>query len=533
VPLVELLTVVNTVAVLGDPSYVAVRDIAFDSRSVRPGALFCCLTGEHSDGHEFAAAAHRAGAVAFVCEHSLREVGPAVQLIVTPGTARAAMARVAAFFFGNPAAEMHTVGVTGTNGKTTTTYLLRSIFERHGWQAGVIGTIDGARTTPESPELQRTLRAQVGAGVTASALEVSSHALVQHRVDGIVFDVAVFTNLSQDHLDYHETMEAYFQAKATLFTPDHARSAAVNADDPYGARLLGRPPIPMVGFSLSDVRDLEVGLDASTFRLGGRKVRLGLGGEFNVRNALGAAVAARALDISAGEIVDGLEAARPVPGRFEVIGRGNVTAVVDYAHTPAGLEEVLRAARRVSATGAAPAAVGRVLVVFGCGGDRDRAKRPAMGAVASTLADFTVLTTDNPRSEDPAAIISEILAGVVAGSSCRVEPDRRRAIALALREARAGDVVVVAGKGHETTQEIGGRLVPFDDREVVRAELSRIAGDGAPAADSEADAPASAAPASAAWSDAVLGSAASADGGAETPPPASEPRTPPDDSVTA
>jgi UDP-N-acetylmuramoyl-L-alanyl-D-glutamate--2,6-diaminopimelate ligase len=475
VALSELAHALTTVAVLGDPSHIMVRDVVFDHRQVRPGALFCCLPGEHRDGHEFAAAAYRAGAVAFVCEHSLRDVGRAVQLVVTPGTARAAMAHVASAFFDNPAGAMRTVGVTGTNGKTTTTYLLRSIFERHGWRAGVIGTLDGSRTTPESPELQRTLATQLGDGVEATALEVSSHALVQHRVDGIVFDVAVFTNLSQDHLDYHETMEAYFQAKAILFTPEHARTAAVNRDDRYGQRLLARPTIPMVEFSLADVTDLEVGLDASTFRLDGRKVRLGLGGEFNVQNALAAAAAARSLDIGWSEIIEGLEAAQPVPGRFEVIGRDDITAVVDYAHTPAGLEEVLRAARRASASRAPDErTAGRVIAVFGCGGDRDRAKRPAMGAVASTLADLVVLTTDNPRSEEPDAIVREISAGISNGSPYRVELDRRRAIAYALREARPGDVVVVAGKGHETTQEFGDLRLPFDDREVVRDELGRL-----------------------------------------------------------
>ncbi len=263
VTLDRLLPAISTVAVLGDPSRVVVDDIVFDHRKVRPGALFCCLPGEHRDGHDFAPEAHRAGAVAFVCEHSLRDVGGAVQLVVTPGTARIAMAGVACAFFGDPARAMRTVGVTGTNGKTTTTYLLRSIFEHHGWQGAVLGTLDGARTTPESPELQRTLRAQLADGVAACALEVSSHALVQHRVDGIVFDAALFTNLTQDHLDYHENMEAYFEAKAELFTPEHAAAAVVNADDPYGARLLERQRcIPMVGYSLGDVRDLEVGLSA-------------------------------------------------------------------------------------------------------------------------------------------------------------------------------------------------------------------------------------------------------------------------------
>lgn len=458
---------VAPIAVLGESAGVAVRSVAFDDREVEPGALFCCLPGEHNDGHDFAAAARAAGAVAFVCEHSLGEAADgAPQLVVAPGGARAAMARAACALYGDPATALHTVGVTGTNGKTTTTYLLRSIFEQHGWRTGILGTLDGARTTPEAPRLQQALARMRDTGCVAGAIEVSSHALVQHRVDGIRFEVGIFTNLSQEHLDFHETMDAYFSAKATLFTPERARVSVVNSDDPYGRRLLERPLVPTVSFSLADVRDLDVGLDLSTFRLGGRRVRLRLGGEFNVYNALGAAAAARVLGIEADAIVAGLEAAQPVPGRFEAIRSSDgVIVLVDYAHTPAGLEQVLLAARRTGST------AGRVSVVFGCGGDRDRGKRPAMGAVASRLADLVVLTSDNPRSEDPIAIIEEVRAGVGDPSRCVVEPDRRRAIAGALRGARAGDVVVVAGKGHETTQQFADATVRFDDREVVREEL--------------------------------------------------------------
>jgi len=479
----------NLVAVLGRTEGVVVSDIVFDDREVRPGALFCCLPGEHHDGHEFAGRAYGRGAVAFCCEHSLRGVGAAAQLVVAPGTARAAMAQLATAFYESPASQLRTVGVTGTNGKTTTTFLLGSIFESNGWRAGVLGTLDGPRTTAESPHLQRALRGLVDAGAAAVALEVTSHALVQHRVDGIVFDVAVFTNLSQDHLDYHDTMEEYFQAKASLFTPERARIGVVNADDPYGRRLLVRGAIPTVGYTLEDARDVEVGLGGCSFRLGGLRVHIHLGGEFNLRNALAAAAAARALGVGAPEIVSGLEEAPAVPGRYEAVGEAaGVTALVDFAHTPGGLEEVLRAARaavrhRVGpvAGGAtnqrAPARDGRVLVVFGCGGDRDRAKRPAMGSVAGELADVVVLTTDNPRSEDPGTIIEEIRAGITCAVDCHLEPDRRAAIALALSLAAPGDVVIVAGKGHETTQEFAGRTVGFDDREVVRQELERLAAD--------------------------------------------------------
>jgi UDP-N-acetylmuramoyl-L-alanyl-D-glutamate--2,6-diaminopimelate ligase len=472
---------VAPLAVLGAPAGLAITDVAFDSRAVRPGALFCCLPGEHHDGHAFAAAARAAGAVAFLCEHSLgAEAFGALQLVVAPGTVRSAMAEAACAFYGDPAASMKTVGVTGTNGKTTTTYLLRSILEHEGWRTGVIGTLDGARTTPEAPDLQRGLARQRDAGCVASALEVSSHSLVQHRVDGFCFDVAVFTNLTQDHLDFHETMENYFAAKAELFTPAHARLAVVNADDAYGRRLIDRADIPVTTFSLEDARDLEIGVTMSRFRIGSRLVRFALGGEFNVRNALAAAAAAHELGVSVDSIVAGLEAAPAVPGRFEAIESDGVIVLVDYAHTPAGLEEVLRAARSALAfapstlhpTGS-PESGGRVIAVFGCGGERDRGKRPAMGAVAAALADGVILTSDNPRSEDPLAIIGEIRAGMPARARVVVEPDRRTAINRALGEARPGDVVVVAGKGHETTQQFADHSIRFDDREVVRAEQAR------------------------------------------------------------
>jgi len=460
---------------IGRRQGVAISDVVFDDREVTAGALYCCLAGSRHDGHDFAGLAAAAGAVAFICEHTLgAEVGGALQLLVPPGTARIAMARAACAFWEDPAAALHTVGITGTNGKTTTTYLLRSILERAGWPTGVIGTLEGARTTPESPHLQRELAQMRDGGIVASAIEVTSHALVQHRVDGIRFDVAVFTNLSRDHLDYHETMEAYFAAKARLFTPERARFAVVNRDDEFGRRLFDRAEIPTVSYSLDDVRDLDLGLSEASFRLGKRAVHLHLGGEFNVANALAAASAARALGVEPDAIVEGLAGVPGVPGRFEAIeGAGGVVAVVDYAHTPAGLEGLLKAVRaeRASADALQPPAV---IVVFGCGGDRDRGKRPAMGAVASRLADVVVLTSDNPRSEDPEAIIEEIRAGMSGPARLVVEANRRTAIAGALHAARPGDVVVVAGKGHETTQQFADVTLRFDDREVVRAELEWI-----------------------------------------------------------
>lgn len=473
---------VRPLAVLGETSGVEITDVVFDHRRVTPGALFCCLPGEHRDGHDFASQARMEGAVAFICEHSMGPlVQSGVQLIVTPGSARQAMARAAASFYSDPAASLRTVGVTGTNGKTTTTYLLRSILESNGWRTGVIGTLDGARTTPESPDLQRALSRQRDAGCVASAIEVSSHALLQHRIDEVFFEVAVFTNLSQDHLDFHKTMESYFEAKAALFTPLRAKLAVVNSDDLYGRRLIDRPQIPTVSFGLADAKDLEVGVTSSSFRLGNHRVRFGLGGEFNVRNALGAAAAARALGVGAPAIVAGLGAAKGVPGRFEAIEASDgVVVLVDYAHTPTGLEEVLLAARnarrrrnrdrQVATQGVNP----RLFVVFGCGGDRDRGKRPAMGAIASQFADVVILTSDNPRSEDPNQIIEAIRAGCHAPAECVIEADRRAAIGIALERARFGDVVIVAGKGHETTQQFADHSVHFDDREVVVETLARL-----------------------------------------------------------
>lgn len=473
VDLGRLVEAVQPLAVLGDPGGVEVRAVVFHHAEVVAGSLFCCIPGARHDGHDYARAARDAGAVAFVCERSLgAAAGPAVQLVVAPGGARQAMARAACAFYGHPARAMRCVGVTGTDGKTTTTYLLRSILERYGWPTLVVGTLDGGRTTPEAPELQRRLAEARDAGVRACAIEVSSHALALGRVEGMRFDVGVFTNLSPEHLDFHGSLEAYFEAKASLFTPERCRFGVANADDEHGARLLAAAPIPMASFSLADAHDLEVGVAGSRFRLGRHRVHLRLGGVFNVRNALGAAVAARALGVEAAAIVEGLEAAAPVPGRFEAIpGPSGVTVVVDYAHTPAALEQVLQAARGCPASRSRS---GRVIAVFGCGGERDRGKRPAMGAVAARLADLVVLTSDNPRSEDPLAIIGEIRAGMPAGTPHLLEVDRRAAIAAALRAARPGDVVVVAGKGHERSQEVAGRSLPFDDREVVRASVAAL-----------------------------------------------------------
>ncbi|HTN81229.1 MAG TPA: UDP-N-acetylmuramoyl-L-alanyl-D-glutamate--2,6-diaminopimelate ligase [Acidimicrobiales bacterium] len=447
----------------GDINGVEVTSIAYDSRAVQPGALYVCVPGHVADGHDFAAAAVERGAVALIVEHELPIAVP--QVVVDD--ARVAMALASAAFNGHPSSALTVVGVTGTNGKTTTVHFLEAIFRAHGWAVGVIGTLTGARTTPEAPDLQRQLAAWRDAGVDAVAMEVSSHALVLHRVDGTRFAVAVFTNLSRDHLDFHGTMERYFEAKARLFTPSFADRAVVNAEDPHGRLLLDAAQIPTVPYSIADVSDLRLAPSKSTFTWRGEHVRVPIGGRHNVVNALAAATAAAELGVAVPAISVGIGNAGPVPGRFEPIEEGQpFSVVVDYAHTPDGLERVLEAAREV-------AAGHRVVLVFGAGGDRDRTKRPAMGAAAGTGADVAILTSDNPRSEDPAAIIAEVARGAPADALV-IEADRRRAIARAFATARPGDVVVIAGKGHESTQTIGDQVLPFDDRVVAREELSRM-----------------------------------------------------------
>jgi UDP-N-acetylmuramoyl-L-alanyl-D-glutamate--2,6-diaminopimelate ligase len=481
-----LLDEVDVVETTGDPSAVDVRGIAHDSRRVEPGDLFCCLPGTSSDGHDHAADAVVRGAVGLLCERPVETPAdrPVVQAVVAPGTARAAMARVAAAFYGFPSRDLIMAGVTGTNGKTSVTHLLGAVLRHAGHPTTVVGTLSGTRTTPEATELQRLLAEardaarRAGEGPAAVAMEVSSHALVQARVDAVHFDVAVFTNLSHEHLDYHHTMEAYFAAKASLFTPERAVRGVVNAEDRFGRRLLADARIPLVAVRRDQASAVELTAGRSSFTWRGQRVRVAMTGSVNVQNALLAAEAAVALGVDPETVAAGLAAATPVPGRLEVVaapGEGGppFTVLVDYAHTPAGLEVVLAEARGL--TGPA----GRVLVVFGCGGERDRSKRPLMGAEATRAADVAYLTSDNPRGEDPAAIIDEVLAGAVPSAADAratgrlvVEPDRRRAIDQALGAAGDGDVVVVAGKGHETTQEVAGARLPFDDRSVVREVLA-------------------------------------------------------------
>ena len=442
---------------------VRIVGVEYDSRRVTAGSLFCCLRGGSADGHAFAETARAAGAAALLVDHPLAVDLPQVVVSDT----RVAMGHLAAAFHGHPSRELLLVGVTGTNGKTTTVALVASVLAAAGMATGVIGTLTGKHTTPESPDLQALLAGFRDGGRAAVVMEVSSHALALHRVVGCHFRLAVFTNLGRDHLDLHGTVERYFAAKAMLFEPGLSDRGIANVDDRYGRLLVDGAGIPMDGFSGEQMVDLTVPPTDHEYTWRGRRIRVGIGGAFNAMNSLAAASACAALGLPVEVIADGLAAAASVPGRFEPVHAGqDFDVIVDYAHTPDGLREALRAARSASAGG-------KLLVVFGCGGDRDREKRPEMGAVAATLADVVVVTSDNPRSEDPLEIINAVIAGVPGDYRDRVvtQPDRRLAFAMAFQMAAAGDVVVIAGKGHETTQTIGNEVIPFDDRAVARTLL--------------------------------------------------------------
>ncbi len=442
-----------------------VIDLTHDSREVRAGWAFACVAGEHFDGHDFAAAAVEQGASLLLVERP--QPLDVAQIVVDD--VRRVMGHAAAAVHGHPARHLTMVGITGTNGKTTTTQLLGAILRSAGFDGRELGTLSGVRTTPEAPDLQRRLAGFVRERVDAVVMEVSSHALALHRTAGTRFDAAVFTNLGRDHLDLHESMEAYFRAKASLFMPELSDAGVANLDDPYGRLLLDVAAIPMTGFSIDDAQDLDVGLGHHGFSWRGQRIRVPIGGRFNVMNTLAALSAADVLGVDAATAAAGLAECVPVPGRFESVNdpdRDEIAVVVDYAHTPDGLVELLRAAGQL-------AEPGRVIVVFGCGGDRDAEKRPMMGAAAAAHADLVVITSDNPRHEDPQAIVDAAASGIDARyrHAVLIEVDRRQAIATAIGAARPGDVVVIAGKGHETTQTVGDTIVPFDDRAVAREVL--------------------------------------------------------------
>jgi UDP-N-acetylmuramoyl-L-alanyl-D-glutamate--2,6-diaminopimelate ligase len=465
--------------------------LTLDSRSVEPGDLYVALPGTRVHGAAFCADAVAAGAVAVLTDPDggARAVASGVPVFVLADP-RGKLGEIACWVYGDPSSRLRLIGVTGTSGKTTSTYLIESGLSTAGHQAGLVGGVElrvgkerlaSSLTTPEAPDLQALFAVMVERGVTAAAMEVSSHSLALGRVGGTSFDVAVFTNLSQDHLDFHADLEDYFRVKASLFMPPVM--GVVNVDDAYGRRLAKSAPVPVTTFSAAGqddadwrAADVRSGADGSTFRLVGpggveADVSVGLAGVFNVANALGALVALVEAGIRLEDAVAGVAACAGVPGRLERVPAAGfgVTAFVDYSHKPGAVEAVLRSLR--------PVTQGNLIIVLGCGGDRDRAKRPMMGAAAASLADVAILTSDNPRSEDPLAILAAMLDGVLGVPIAKrgrviIEPDRAAAIAQAVALASPGDVIVVAGKGHETGQYVGGSVLPFDDRQVTAAALA-------------------------------------------------------------
>lgn len=467
-------------ALIGEPD-TPINGIAYDSREVDPGALFFCIPGRNVDGHDFLRSAVERGAAAGVVDHRVDVEIP--QVVVE--CVRPAMAPLAARFYGDPTSQLTLVGVTGTNGKTTTTFILDAVFRQAGKKTGLVGTVEYrigdevlpvTRTTPEAADLQGLFRRMVDAGVEAVAMEVSSHAIDLNRVDACDFDVLVFTNLTQDHLDYHKTMEEYARAKKAIFDRGAGRAHVINVDDE-----LGRQIAEDCGAHVTYALQREADLIAHDIRLGPSETSYGISGEslelrvrsplkgvFNVYNSLAAAGAGLVLGIDTAAILEGLQSVGQVPGRFESIEAGQAFSVlVDYAHTPDSLQQAIAAARRIT--------TGSVIVVFGCGGDRDVAKRPLMGQAAAEAADLVVVTSDNPRGERPEDIIDQIEQGVrgVEGVDYVVEVDRREAIAYAFSRAKTGDTVLIAGKGHETGQQFADHTIEFDDRIVAKEELAK------------------------------------------------------------
>jgi UDP-N-acetylmuramoyl-L-alanyl-D-glutamate--2,6-diaminopimelate ligase len=486
-------------ALLGIPAPgvdVAVTGVTLDSRSVRPGDLYAALPGARDHGARYAAQAARQGAAAIMTDPagSLLAADSGLPALVLADP-RTRLGEVAAAVYGHPSGDLTLIGITGTNGKTTTAYLVESGLRAGGRRTGLLGTVEtrvadevvaSVRTTPEAPDLQALLAVMRERGVDAVAMEVSSHGLALGRIDGVDVDVAIFTNLGRDHLDFHRTMDAYFDAKAALFTPQHSRIGLVNVDDPYGRALVRRAGVPVTTYSSTGssdadwrAQDVVLGPGGSTFTAIGPRdlavpVTVRLPGAFNVQNALAALAGLVLAGVPADRAAAGLACVRGVPGRMERIDAGQpFTALVDYAHTPDAVETLLTTVRAVTS--------GRILCVLGCGGDRDQAKRPQMGAAVARGADVAVLTSDNPRSEDPARILDAMLEGARSVRSddraeLLVDLDRAAAIETVVRLAGPGDAVVVAGKGHEQGQEMGGVVRPFDDRAVLRAALRQHVG---------------------------------------------------------
>ncbi|HHU78428.1 MAG: UDP-N-acetylmuramoyl-L-alanyl-D-glutamate--2,6-diaminopimelate ligase [Caldicoprobacterales bacterium] len=458
-----------------------IKGIHYDSRQVTPGSLFFCIEGYRADGHDFAVMAAEKGAGALVLRRDVQLPDGITKVFVE--NTRKAMGLISSSFYGNPSDNLILFGVTGTNGKTTTTYMIKSILEQAGKKTGLIGTITNMigsrmipteRTTPESPDLQRILAEMLKEDVEAAVMEVSSHSLELNRVTGCIYEVGIFTNLSRDHLDFHGTVDNYRASKAKLF--EQSRLAVINVDDESGRLILDQLDRHSFTYGIyhpADIfaRDIEIAADGVSFNLhilGGKiGINLRIPGIFSVYNALAAAASCYAAGISLGDIQAGLENIDGVPGRFELLDTGSdYRVILDYAHTPDGLENILRTARDLTK--------GRLVTLFGCGGDRDKAKRPLMGEVAGRYSDFCIITSDNPRSEEPMNIIRDILPGMKrSGCPYEVIADRRSAIEYALKHARKDDVIILAGKGHETYQEIKGKTIQFDEKKIVAEILGR------------------------------------------------------------
>ena len=432
--------------------------IVHDSRLVQPGDLFCCIPGLLHDGHEFALDAVKAGAAAVVAEKSLNIEAR----VVKTTSSRKSLALLSSFHAGHPSRDLEVVGVTGTNGKTSVVHLLEQILRHAGHEVESSGTLTGERTTPEAPDLQNRLSQWRDRGVDSAVMEVSSHALSQHRVDGTEFSAVAFTNLSRDHLDYHKSMEEYFKAKERLFEQSFSSKAVVVVGQEAGdriAKISQKNGLEVVEVDVNNVSYVE--------SWHGQSLKIPFEAQFMAINTLVAAELALLLNVIPSKIASGISQLRAVPGRFEILkSESSPAIVVDYAHTPEALKATLKSARALKENG-------RVFVVFGCGGGRDQGKRPLMGAVADVGADFSVVTSDNPRGESPMSIIDEIVSGMSAGNHI-VEEDRKEAIKIALMNSEPEDVIVVAGKGHETTQEIAGKLFDFDDKEVSKSLIFQL-----------------------------------------------------------